>query len=423
MSQAYSSWWTSSKRGLLALFPLGWNKVMNNESFACTHARGAGGGGPGLLHRSLVYAMLPPLLPEYTRHPRPEPDPTGACSSAATPGPCSWPPCPWAPGPTAGAGAGPSWAASWASARPRSSSPSPTPSPCWCWPGCSRASPPPPPGWRAWPCWPTISPPGQRGKAMSTAFACANLGLLLGPAFAGLDGAALEHPRRLLLRGGPGRAGRPGAPHPAAPGPAPAGPARPAATWACSRTPRCGCSPAPWAWARPWAPWWRPCCPCTCPGPGHGRRGHRPGLRRGRPGQHLHLAPGGPLDRPPGRRPPLRLGLVLATALLLAAPFMPSRAGVYPFMFALGGTCSLLMSPCRPRPGPPGGAQGRRRLRLGVLAAEHHLLPGPHGRARCWARPWPTWWAWAAMALLAAGFVCYLAPLAACRTADVREAR
>jgi MFS transporter, DHA1 family, solute carrier family 18 (vesicular amine transporter), member 1/2 len=49
-----------------------------------------------------------------------------------------------------------------------------------------------------------------------------------------------------------------------------------------------------------------------------------------------------------GAAPPLRLGLVLATALLAVAVFIPSRTGVYAYMLVMGGTCSLLMSPTGP---------------------------------------------------------------------------
>jgi len=49
-----------------------------------------------------------------------------------------------------------------------------------------------------------------------------------------------------------------------------------------------------------------------------------------------------------GAAPPLRLGLVLAAGLLAVAVFIPDRAGIYAFMVVMGGTCSLLMSPTGP---------------------------------------------------------------------------
>jgi len=49
-----------------------------------------------------------------------------------------------------------------------------------------------------------------------------------------------------------------------------------------------------------------------------------------------------------GPRGPLRLGMVLAALLLATAAVLPGRAAVYVFMLAMGSTCSLLMSPCGP---------------------------------------------------------------------------
>ncbi len=45
---------------------------------------------------------------------------------------------------------------------------------------------------------------------------------------------------------------------------------------------------------------------------------------------------------------PLRLGMGLAAVLLATAPFLPGRAAVFAYMLAMGSTCSLLMSPCGP---------------------------------------------------------------------------
>ncbi len=124
-----------------------------------------------------------------------------------------------------------------------------------------------------------------------------------------------------------------------------------------------------------------------------------------------------------GAVPPLRLGLVLGAALLLAAPFLPGRGAVYPFMLALGSTCSLLMSPCSPAVSRlverKGGTAYGSVFSLLNITFSLGIMVGPMlGSVLA-----DLVGLRAAMALLAAGFVCYLAPLAACRTADVREAR
>jgi len=49
-----------------------------------------------------------------------------------------------------------------------------------------------------------------------------------------------------------------------------------------------------------------------------------------------------------GAARPIRLGLALAALLLAVAAFVPSRPAMFVFMFLVGGTCSLLMSPCGP---------------------------------------------------------------------------
>ena len=49
-----------------------------------------------------------------------------------------------------------------------------------------------------------------------------------------------------------------------------------------------------------------------------------------------------------GADAPLRLGMALAAVLLALAAFVPSRAGITVFMLAVGATCSLLMSPTGP---------------------------------------------------------------------------
>lgn len=47
-----------------------------------------------------------------------------------------------------------------------------------------------------------------------------------------------------------------------------------------------------------------------------------------------------------GATTPMRLGLGLSTGLLVAAPLIPTRTGIYILMLAFGSTASLLMSPC-----------------------------------------------------------------------------
>ena len=44
----------------------------------------------------------------------------------------------------------------------------------------------------------------------------------------------------------------------------------------------------------------------------------------------------------------MRLGLLLGAGLLAATPFIPGGPPLYAFMFAVGISCSLLMSPCGP---------------------------------------------------------------------------
>jgi multidrug resistance protein len=61
-----------------------------------------------------------------------------------------------------------------------------------------------------------------------------------------------------------------------------------------------------------------------------------------------------------GAAPPLRMGMVLAGLLLALAPFVPSRMAMYGYMLAIGGTCSLLMSPCGPALAGHVERQGRK---------------------------------------------------------------
>jgi MFS family permease len=113
-----------------------------------------------------------------------------------------------------------------------------------------------------------------------------------------------------------------------------------------------------------------------------------------------------------GAARPLRLGLVLATALLLAAPLIPSRAGVLLFMFAVGGGCSLLMTPCGPALAAyvqdQGGADYGAVFSLLNITFSLGLLAGPVlGSALA-----DLLGLGPAMGLLAAGFVLYQIPLA-----------
>lgn len=116
-----------------------------------------------------------------------------------------------------------------------------------------------------------------------------------------------------------------------------------------------------------------------------------------------------------GAAEPLRLGMALAALLLAVAAFIPGRAGTYLFMAAIGGTCSLLMAPCGPAlaghvEGRAGAAHGsvfsllNITFSLGIMAgpvlgsALADLLGLKLG-----------------MAGLAAGFALYLLPLARVR--------
>jgi len=56
---------------------------------------------------------------------------------------------------------------------------------------------------------------------------------------------------------------------------------------------------------------------------------------------------------------PMRLGLLLGAALFLAVPFLPGRTAAHGFMFLVGGACSLLMSPCGPALATQAEARGQ----------------------------------------------------------------
>lgn len=119
-----------------------------------------------------------------------------------------------------------------------------------------------------------------------------------------------------------------------------------------------------------------------------------------------------------GAAPPLRLGLILGAALLLAAPFIPDRTGVFLFMFALGGTCSLLMAPCGPALTRLVDQRGETAygsvFSLLNITFSLGIMAGPVlGSAMADWMGLQT-----AMAILALGFLLYLVPLAACGKAS-----
>jgi MFS family permease len=121
-----------------------------------------------------------------------------------------------------------------------------------------------------------------------------------------------------------------------------------------------------------------------------------------------------------GAAKPVRLGLVLGAGLLLVAPHLPSRAAVFGFMLATGSSCSLLMSPCGPalcrlveRRGEP--AYGSVFSLLNITFSMG-IMAGPMlGSVLADLLGLPL-----ATAILAAGFLAYLFPLAAHRLADLQ---
>jgi len=116
-----------------------------------------------------------------------------------------------------------------------------------------------------------------------------------------------------------------------------------------------------------------------------------------------------------GAARPLRLGLVLGACLLAAAPFLPTRAAVCAFMFALGGTSSLLMSPCGPAltrlVESRGGTAYGSVFSLLNIAFSLGIMTGPLAGSALT----DLLGLQAAMAILAAGLLLYLVPLARCR--------
>ncbi len=112
---------------------------------------------------------------------------------------------------------------------------------------------------------------------------------------------------------------------------------------------------------------------------------------------------------------PLRLGLIMGAALMALAPFVPSRAWIYVFMLATGTTCSLLMSPCGPALAShverKGGSEFGAVFSLLNIAFSLGMMAGPVMGSvltdLAGLRP--------AMVLLAAAFLLYLIPMASPR--------
>ena len=112
-----------------------------------------------------------------------------------------------------------------------------------------------------------------------------------------------------------------------------------------------------------------------------------------------------------GAARPVRLGLALAAVLLAATPFIPGGAPLFGFMFAIGISCSLLMSPCGPAAAghveAKGGSSFGSVFSLLNVAFSLGMLVGPVVGSvltdLIGLKP--------AMGLLAACFIMYLAPV------------
>jgi len=115
---------------------------------------------------------------------------------------------------------------------------------------------------------------------------------------------------------------------------------------------------------------------------------------------------------------PLSLGVFLGACLLGAAPFLPSRTAVHLFMLAMGASCSLLMSPAGPALSRlverRGGTAFGAVFSLLNITFSLGVMVGPIlGSALVdllGLKP--------AMAVLAGGFIAYLLPLSAHRRDD-----
>ena len=112
-----------------------------------------------------------------------------------------------------------------------------------------------------------------------------------------------------------------------------------------------------------------------------------------------------------GAQAPMRLGLALGALLLASAAFIPTRVGIYIFMLVFGGASSLLMSPIGPamaaRVEQRGGSEFGSVFSLLNIAFSLGLMAGPLlGSALTDLMGLK-----AAMAGLAVGFALYLLPL------------
>jgi MFS transporter, DHA1 family, solute carrier family 18 (vesicular amine transporter), member 1/2 len=123
-----------------------------------------------------------------------------------------------------------------------------------------------------------------------------------------------------------------------------------------------------------------------------------------------------------GAAQPLRLGLILGAALLLIAPHLATRAAVFAFMLATGSTCSLIMSPCGPALSRlverKGGTAYGSVFSLLNITFSLGLMAGPMLGSALEDLVGLN----LAMGILAAAFVGYLVPLYAHRRADLRSA-
>jgi multidrug resistance protein len=254
-------------------------------------------------------------------------------------------------------------------------------------------------------------PAGQRGKAMSTAFACSNLGLLLGPAFSGLMVRSwsirtaflwvagltlLDAVARLLLL-----------PKDSPVQPASAGylallKDRPVRVYAGTM----GMGAVLGAGLEAVLPLHL------------SRHLGMDALAIGLGFASAALASGftSPLvghwtDRR-GPAGPVRAGLLLGAGLLCAAPLLPGPAWVFLLMFGVGGACSLLMSPCGPalatRVEQLGGSDFGAVFSLLNITFSLGMVVGPVLGSLLT----DGFGLRAAMALLAAGFLLYLPLLA-----------
>jgi len=264
-----------------------------------------------------------------------------------------------------------------------------------------------------------LFPPGQRGKAMSTTFACANLGLFLGPAFAGWmarpwgpRGAFLVAAGLALVDALARITLMPGEPPVRPGGLGYLGLLRDGAVRVFAGA--MGLGAALGAAMEALLPLYL------------SRRLGMDAVALGMAFTSTALASmlASPLvghwtDRQ-GAAKPMRLGLVLGAALLLLAPHLASRTAVFAFMLAMGATCTLLMSPCGPALSRLVERKGESAygsvFSLLNITFSMGIMAGPMlGSALA-----DLVGLGLAMAILAAGFLAYLAPLAAHALADLK---